>query len=155
MKVNLLQDSSDIRQGYKNIDPLGALSKEVIRDSLKELTSVDDGEAEEIVALDVVDYYTPEEAIKMIQTWAKKIAHGGTLTVGFTDIYRLTKSIVNRAYDFEEANVRLHGKQDKPWHVRRCTLSMDFVSVILTTVGFKILFKRFDNEKGIIKAIRP
>jgi hypothetical protein len=158
MKLNLLlDDSAAIRPDYINIDPLAPLNNDnLVRDTFKELREVDDGEADSIVAIDIIDYYSPKEVMDFFTVWAKKLKHGGVLTVGFTDIYALSKGIMMRYLNLEAANVQLHGLQDKAWKIRRCSLSIDFIAKSLETRGLKILNKRLGgNAKAIVKAVRP
>jgi predicted SAM-dependent methyltransferase len=158
MKVNLLLDDiAAIRPDYLNIDPLAPLNHDnIIRDTFKELREIDDGEADSIVALDIIDYYTPKEVMDFLTVWVKKLKHGGILTIGFTDIYALSKGIMMRYLNLEAANLQLHGPQDKAWKIRRCSMSIDFIAKSLETRGLKILNKRLGgNAKAIVKAVRP
>lgn len=157
MKINLVLDNpSAIKEGYLNIDPLAPLGKtNLTRDTFQELREVDDAEAEEIIALDIIDYFSPIEIMTFLDIWVKKLKHGGIITLGFVDIYQLCKAVIAREINLQEANVELHGNQTKPWKTRRATMSIDFIAKALEARGLKIINKRLNAGKAIVKAGRP
>ena len=158
MKINLLLDEPDkTRQGYMNIDQYTNTEKEgfLVRDNLKELSSIDDGECEEVLALNILEYFPPQDTDNLINCWARKLQHGGLLVLGFTDIYQLVTAITTRALDISNANTVLHGVQDKPWNTKKTSLSMELLTKLLEAKGLKIYYKRLQDTQAIIKAARP
>ncbi len=154
MKLNLLFDNpAGLRNGYINLDPLGG---DTYRGDIQNLDSVaDDGECNDILAINVLDYFNPEASQRLLQHWTKKLSHSGTLTIAIVDIYRLAKAVISRNVNLQEANLILHGKQEKGWQIRRATLSMGHLTDYLHSCGLKILSKRFDGYNAIVKARRP
>jgi hypothetical protein len=157
MKVNILFDNpKEIRSGYLNIDPFCSENdnKLVRRDDIKNLTCVDDAECEEIQAIDVLDYFSGQDTLKMLESWVKKLSHNSLFVIQFTDMYLLNKAILSRNLTLEEANELMHGKQTKGWLTRRSTLSAEYMSRLLEKLGLKITLKRINGIKVIIKARR-
>jgi hypothetical protein len=158
MKLNLLLDNAKgVREEYLNLDPFAEPGKDTSykRSNLKELSEADDGEVEELIAIDVIDYYPPTEVNELLSIWSRKLAHGGSITIGFTDLYQLVKAVACRILNLEEANTAFHGVQDKAWRIRRSTLSIDYVAKVLESLGLRIKTKRLYSNKAVIKAVRP
>ena len=149
----MFDNPAGLRNGYLNLDPLGA---DEYRGDIQNLDVVaDDGECEAVLAMSVLDYFPPSASHRLIQHWSKKLEHFGTLTVSFTDMYRLAKAITNRNVNLKEANELLHGKQEKGWQIRRSTLSMDIMTEFMHDCGLQILSKRYEGYNAIVKARRP
>lgn len=159
MKLNLLFDNPQgVRGGYINLDPLcqdESTSNFFRREDIKTLDCIDDAECEEIMAIDVIDYFKAEDAKELVGIWAKKLKHGGLIVLGFIDVYQLTKTILGRSIDINKTNELMHGKQDKGWKTIRSSLSMEYVTNLLEGHGFHILSKRFNGYNAIVKARRP
>jgi hypothetical protein len=158
MKLNLLLDNKfHTREGYLNLDPFANTGEGEIRKraNLKELNEVDDGEVEDLIAIDVIDYYPPVEVNQMLTLWSRKLKHGGSITIGFTDLYQLVKAVSSRVLNLEEANAAFHGTQETPWRIRRSTLSIDYVAKVLESTGLRIKIKRLYSNKAIVRAARP
>ena len=152
MKVNLLiNNPAGIRPDCMNIDPTANGSDSRVQDDLYKLSTVDDAECEELIAMDIVDYLEPKGLDELITGWVKKLKHNGILTIGFMDMYQMCKVILGRLVELEQANYMLHGTGV----VRRSTMSMNFVAALLTEKGLKVLSKRIVSCKAIIKAVRP
>jgi hypothetical protein len=60
MKLCLMLDSKEyVREGYTNIDPFAPTEDKLrVRHDIKQLSLADDGEVEEILALDVISYFS-------------------------------------------------------------------------------------------------
>ena len=80
MKVNITFDEDNNLNGYLNISP-------------NQLSSVDDGEADEVRAIDVLPYFPEEESANLLMSWIKKLRHGGHLIIGALDIYEVAPEI--------------------------------------------------------------
>jgi hypothetical protein len=157
MKVNLLlDDPANVRTEYLNIDPFAQMHTEIlVRDDLKKLARVCDAECEELLALNIIDYFPPQEINEVITNWIRKLRHHGLITISFTELYLLVKDIKDRGLNLEEANLAIHGNQQKPWRVRRCTPSMEYIMDLLKSNNIKILSKRLIGHTAIIKGMRP
>jgi predicted SAM-dependent methyltransferase len=157
MKLCLMLDSKDyVRPGYINIDPFAPTEDKLrIRDDLQRLNIADDGEVEEILAMDVLNYFSLQESNALIQSWVRKLKRNGIITIGFYDVYCVCKLIGGRVFDVATANQILHGRQDKPWHTRRNSISLEDMTKLLEGYGLEILQKRIDFATACIKAKRP
>jgi hypothetical protein len=153
MKLNLTLNG-EARDGYTNIDPFPSADPRKVRGDIRNLTEVDDGEAEEIIAIDVLDRFTLPDTEKVITHWISKLKHGGELTIGFTDLIELAKAIANRSVNLDQANQILFGS-GQAWEQKRTALAVVPVCNMLRSKGLNITLKRSQAFKAIIKAVRP
>jgi hypothetical protein len=119
MKANLLMNSTNILNGYVNIDPLGFAPNKTFAplDNLDKV--IFNGEAEEIRAYNVLQYYSVSTGHKLLQHWAAKLEHGGKLCITVPNTNELLRSYINGEYSVEEINTLLFGPQLYPWQTFR------------------------------------
>jgi hypothetical protein len=140
MKINITLDKSDIRSDY-----LCLTQPEFLEDM------VDDAEASEIRAMDVLQSYCVAEAYKTLDKWISKLKHGGLLTIGFVDIYELSKALANRSIPLEVANSILYGTTIQ----YKSSFTTKAVAEYLQSKGLLLRSKRVQNFRGVITAERP
>jgi hypothetical protein len=118
---------------------------------------VDNGEAAEILAYDVIDFLEPTQVFDTINHWVGKLAHGGKIVIGGTDIYNVCLDFSRFKINIVQANKALHGSFEKPFLFRRVNYTLDGLVNQLRDCGLKILKKRFDTETYMmtVEAIRP
>lgn len=159
MKLNLLIDNpDDVRSGYVNIDPFAEPCDPHgrVKGALHDLGhTVDDGEASEIVANDVLDYHPGAVLDDVLNNWLKKLARGGTLTVSTVDVREVARLVWFGNVDINEANNLLHGEQKKEWQLRKVSLSLPHLVEVLEAKGFKVLQKRIHNLRAVVTVQRP
>ena len=157
IKVNLLYGSGDVLHTHLNLDPFTAEETDVLtRADVKNLDNfVDDAEAQEIIALDVIDYMPLRDINTVIQHWASKLRHGGSLIIGGVDLFEVSKAFVQYRLDITQANQLIHGEQSKPYLVKRVNFTSMGLVDYLSTLGLKIQKKRVNNFHMTIEAIRP
>lgn len=150
MKLNLLMYSNTLLGGYTNIDPYPNLegsqqtfTEEKQQGDVQNLDwIVDDGECDEIIATDIIDFVNIPQKQQIIQNWAKKVKIGGKLTIGGTDVVSVSKALHQSNISLEEAGYLLYGDPNFPFGNRRGCLSLDFMVNFLESIGFRILNKR-------------
>lgn len=157
MKVNLLLDNpKDILNGYINIDPLkGPVNDERLDGDITCLDAyIDDAEAEEILAIDVLDYYQMGVADDILNNWIKKLKIGGELVISCVDLREVTRLYEKGTLNFIEINRLLHGDQDKDWNFRKCSLTLEMLIAVLKSRELKIITAKIDNLKAIVRCKR-
>ena len=157
VKINLLYGSGDVLHTHLNLDPFVAEETDVlIRSDVKNLDSfVDDAEAKEIIALDVIDYIPLTDINKVIEHWVSKLRHGGSLIIGGTDLFEVSKAFAQYRLDITKTNKLIHGEQHKPYLIKRTNFSMLGLVDFLSALGLKIQKKRVNNFHMTIEATRP
>jgi len=159
VKVNLLIDNpGDVRSGYVNIDPLapendpdGRLKGDV--GNLDH--AVDGGEAEEILALEVLDYFPGHQADDILANWLSKLAHGGRLTISVVDVKEVARAVCSNNLSIDDINELLHGKQEKPWQFRKSAYTLSQLVEVLSNQGYKVLARRVQNYRALVTVERP
>ena len=156
-KINLLYGSGDVLHTHLNLDPFTSKETDVlIRADVKNLDDfVDDAEAQEIIALDVIDYIPLTDVNKVIKHWVSKLRHGGTLIIGGTDLFEVSKSFAQYRIDITRANKLIHGEQSKPYLIKRTNFTVLGLSDYLSSLGLKLQKKRVNDFIMTVEATRP
>lgn len=153
MKVNITLDANDVRSGMTNFNPTAdPNSSTQIRVDIDNLTMfIDDNEAEEIIAMDILDFVNPAGKDQILSHWISKLAHGASITLGGRQIYDVVKLIHRREIDLQQANFLIYGND----MARRAMLSADFLCDVLKEKGLTVESIKFDNTFYCVKAVRP
>lgn len=160
MKVNLLLDNpGDVRSGYLNIDgaaiPADCQIDGRMCASVSDLShTVDVNELDELIAMDILDYFPLEEADKIIDHWLSLLKHGGKLTVGMVDLRQVAREVLANSIDIADVNELLYGKQEKPWQFKKCVCTAPILVNILRAKGHIIERKLAVNNRAIVTVRR-
>tara|TARA_R110000824_G_scaffold57875_4_gene157166 strand:- start:1615 stop:2097 length:483 start_codon:yes stop_codon:yes gene_type:complete len=156
-KVNLIYGVGDVLHTHLNINPFATEDVEgIIRDDIVNLDKhVDDSELEELVAIDVIDYLSPAQIEIVLDNWIKKIRIGGSIILGGIDLLEVCKSLSQYRIDITEANLLIHGEQEKPYMIRKANFTaMGLAGYLESRFNFQIIKKRINNYKMIVEARR-
>lgn len=140
MKVNLTVKGDNI-SGYLNID--ASVGEDIV-----ELKGVDDAEATEIIASDVINFVTIDSIERLLDGWIKKLRHGGKLIIGGVEIDEVCKAFIHRAIDFQMFNQLIHNG-------RTSHIPINDLEKILIQKGLVIEKKRIDSFNMILETRRP
>ena len=152
MKINLILDGHPL-SGYRNIDPYGFGDETKTVGDIHNLNDiVEDAEATEILALDVIDFMPSDTVLTAISHWVSKLRHRGTIVIGGKDLWQISKAIHQKILDITEANEAIHGTEEKP---RLSHLTIDRLVSIMEDQGLKILKKRVNKFDMVVEAQRP
>lgn len=130
------------RSGYVNVNPS--------QGNLDGL--VEAGEASEMVALEVLDRFRPEEQPVYLRHWASRLAPGGTLTVSCPDLFEVARFLVTGNYSEAGASQILYGS---PQSRRAVVYSDKTLSEELTGMGLQIVSRRVQGPLCVVVARRP
>lgn len=162
MKLNLLMYSDNVLAGYRNIDPYPKFQSEQTFSAEKETGDVqnldrlvDDGECEEIVALDIIDFVASNLKHQVIDNWIKKLAHGGKLTIGGHDLYSTAKALIVGTLSLDDSRSILYGDSTFAFGNRRTLFEVNEIVELLKSKGLVIASKHLQNNKYVISAVRP
>lgn len=154
MKLNLLLNSNETLNNYINIHPFDDSNGKVKGDITKLDFVADDGECEEIRAIDILEYFYAWQTDDIIEGWVKKLRIGGKLILSFAEMYEVANNIAHYTISMKKANYYLFGKQESTWDTKKCSLSIVQMSQFLEGLGLKIRLKRIKDAQGIIIAER-
>lgn len=91
-----------------------------------------EAQCSEIYAPDIFDTFSVSDIEKIVPTWVKLLAPGGTITVGGTDIYILAKTIISRKISLVDINKRLFSDRINSFS------SANYTKTFLSSIGLKI-----------------
>lgn len=158
VKLNLILDANNFLTGYRNVyqfESVVNVSNELVAGDVADLNNiVDDAEADEILAHDVLDYIPSPALETTVANWISKLRHGGTISVSGVDIILVSKALVQQRITLTDANFLLYGEQNEPWEYRKATLTMNTIVSIFQENGLKLLSKTYDGYKYYVKAER-
>ena len=158
MRVNLLLNNpGDVRSGYLNIDPFspGDDPDRVNGDVLDLSHTLDDGEASELLAHDILDFCPNGNADVVLNSWLKKLAHGGQLSLSVTDLREVARAVLADRLSLEEANRLLFGEQREPWQFKKCVFTLSQLTETCQNKGYRILNQRLRDYKAYLTVERP
>jgi|SRR6185312_1277785 len=155
MKLNLLVDSEDTRGGYCNIDVIkieGKINPNKEYGDIFDLTwKVDNGECEEIIALDAINFVPLQLVEEVIARWCSKVKIGGQIVLGSVDFFEICKSVAYNTLPIEEGQKKLFLGLSMP---RRSAMSISQLDTSLRRNGFNIVDRRSNFFHSIVKGIR-
>ena len=151
MKINLLLNApNDTRSGYMNIDPTtpdGDATR--IRCQLDKLDMfVDANEVSEIVAMDILDTFGPDDIDRVLDHWVSRLAHQGTISLSVLDAREVSRALMSDTLPVTEFSDLVHGQ-------RKTSLTMKLLADALESRGLKITKKRNVHYRAVIVAQRP
>lgn len=152
MKLQLSVNKSPLN-GYLNLDPapVDSDSQPAYTGTFKDLSAlVEISECTEILADEVLDYISTKDTFVVVEYWSKLLRHGGKLIIGGTDLYEVSKAVVNQTLNIREANEILHGIGVE----RINQMSILDLCEILKSVGLKIMSKRINGFQMVVTAVR-
>ena len=157
MKIQLSYDSNDIRSGYVILEHLCDHSCDLKRTKC-DISFIDpyvsNGEADEILALDVLSYFPAQATGFLLETWTNKVSIGGTITISDIDAIEVSRSLSNGSLSINDYNVLIHGMQNQPWLFRKTCLTLSQLVEYFELKGWQILSKLIDNFQFVITAKR-
>jgi len=150
MKLNI-KCGTDVRNGYVNIDNDTTVSGKVRHGGIESVDWVcEDGDAEEILAVNALRFVQTDQTDSVLQNWCAKLNAGGKITIQDTDLHLICKAFSNDQIDQAELSASLFGLQ----HNMPFRSGIDLRSVVskLSSLGLKVVNKRFDGMNFIVEA---
>ena len=156
-KINLIYGEGDVMHTHLNINPFCSEEKpnSIVRSNLINLDEyADDGELDEICALDVLSYLSRKEMVLALRSWISKIKIGGKIIIGGVDFFCVCKNFSKFEMSLEEASFACLGTQEPNYLFRKSFITPIAVSSFLEDNGFSIQKARTDGYNFIVEGIR-
>lgn len=149
MKVNLCLGDPQFINGYLNICPIAPINHpQFIQTHLDNLDNlVDDGECSEIRAFDVIDFYPFQNLNDLLDSWIRKLKHGGNLILSNFDSTLMCKAIVNREINYQDVNTIFYGHSNLP---KKSCHTINVLADILQHKFLKIMRKNVYNYRFVL-----
>lgn len=162
MKLNL-GCGKDIRLGYHNFDidksikddnvypqDVSNLNNVMILDEKHIGRYINDGEVEEINALHIIEYFTPQELQEVMKNWASKLKIGGKIYLKSWDYKLIANHVVYNRIEINSLNNMIFGSD--PNIPSRGFFDMLNIIQLLETIGFTINEKLYRDYEFFITA---
>lgn len=156
MKINLLLDNKDgVLNGYLNIDPLSENCPSRIAGDVSNLDFIcDNGEVEEILAYNIIEYFHFSLVDGIFNNWLSKLKVGGKLFVSIIDINELSRIYYLNKINLDKFNNIIFGEQKKNWDTKKCGLTVYNLTEVLENKGYKILKSEINGYEGLVACER-
>jgi hypothetical protein len=157
MKIYITTDITKAPKDYLVLSPFVTTETDTIKKIDVKRLSLDeyaeDGELEEIILDNILDYVPITQVINVVNAVIKKLRHGGIVIVIGIDAYLVSKAFVDISMSIEQFNILLHG--DNPDLLKTVNLTCQGVSNFLVENRLEILQRRIDIFQYSVKAKRP
>lgn len=163
MKVNIISYAADARPGYLNIMNHDRAEEDVVPpgaevyglDDVSNLSSlVSLGEADEIVAINVLEYLIHSEVDAALNNWCDVLSIGGKITIASIDVCEIAFALNEAKITETDANLLLHGHQREPWEHKHANYSIQTLSSALEGRGLRVVRKSLNGLWAIVTAER-
>lgn len=152
MKVNIVLGTQPL-DGYTNLSIFNVPNCEVC--DIRNLDSVcDNGELEELRAINVCNFLHLTEMYNVLQHYTSKLAHGGKILVGGNDGFEVAKSLFLGHLNLREYNELVYGSHDNAWMKYSGMYDVNEICGILGSFGLQIEKKRVNGHVFIAEASR-
>lgn len=139
MKINICYTELNYLDGYLNISPFATPQSNFKCLDIRNLDEiVCDDEATEIIALDVLNYLSFNDAMQSVEKWIKKLGKGGKLTLTFNDYWEVARKMTVGIIEYKEVNDILYGKQDKPYDIKRSAIPLHWFKGFILSRNTKL-----------------
>lgn len=159
MKVNLLINEKNLaKAGYLNIDPYAKKQDEplIVEGNPTVLENlVEDGEAEEIIAINIIDYVSHPKVNMILKQFFGKLSHKGILRIGFTDILATARRYYIGQIEESKIAEMLYGKCVDSWDTKKAALTLDSMKTKMEEIGFVIKSVKSIEHFIVIEGERP
>lgn len=146
--------------GFINIDPVPQIEQsklseyEILVGNPSDLSRIEDGSCSELIVRSYIEHLNTESLGFTLQTWAKKLRKGGTITISGTDFQSLIRLHMNGQLNLSETNAILFGTQKTAWDSKSLCVNISDISDLLANCGLQIISKDIQGYIYIVKAKR-
>lgn len=125
MKLNIIHHNThNFLNSHTNISPFNLEHPEILSGDITDIDwIVDNGEAEQIIALDTIEYIPYNKICTVLSNWIGKLCVGGQLILGFIETAELVRWYYRGNIDLEGFNQLSHGNQKESQLVKLSSFS--------------------------------
>lgn len=140
MKFLLSVEQPLLLSGYTIISPINGQSP-------LDLSIIDDGEADEIICHNVLQYVPIENMRSYLELLSKKLAHKGRLIIVSYDSISLVSDYYHGKIDTYRFNELIYGTKQWAWDFKQSIVSLDEVNETVRTLGLKVNSRKLHNNQ--------
>lgn len=161
MKLKLTIGQYSPLAGFVNIDPFPAqkpeqaFSEDIKVGDVFNLDSlVKDGQAEEIIADQILSLVPAPKIKDQIQHWVNKLKIGGKLTLNVPDVFQICKNFGNEQLNIEAINGLLYGDGSNPFTMKKSAVDLNIIKQLFSIVGLNLGRVRYNNFVLMVDGIK-
>lgn len=150
-KLNVIFANAEYLNGYTNIASFypenPSKEEHIIIGDIKDLSwIVDNGELEELICMNVLEYIEYNNIGPVIANWVSKIKVGGKFILGFCDAFETARLFNIGSINIQDYNVLIHGKQNPPYLLKKSSHRADqLVDFIEKQHSYKLMKHTLDG----------
>ena len=109
-----------------------------------------EAQCSEIYAPDILNVFSVADIEKVVPTWVKLLAPGGTMIIGGLDIYILAKTITQRSLSLVDINKKIFSEKISSFS------SANYTKTFLNSIGLKVIDVSIDynNFTYTVKGVK-
>lgn len=156
MRVNIGIQITEPLGNYLNLCPFFTEEKDnVKRCDIQNIDDfVDNGEAEEILVVNTLTYFSVEQIPAMLSNWVGKMAIGGKIIIQDVDIHTVTRLHARGNITDTDLNQLLYGNSSNGFISKQSCFSVLSLANYLQSHNLKIVKQDIQNVYGIVIAER-
>jgi hypothetical protein len=154
MKINIcFGNSNEYLNGYVNTNFVKSNNFENCHpENLDSI--VDDGEADEILAINVLNYIEFKKTKDVLINWYKKLKYDGTIVISFFDFAEICRALTSGQLDVLDAKKLIYGEQNEGWQFFKSGSSLIELKKFFLSIGSKVEYCKIDGFISHIKVRR-
>lgn len=151
MKVFLGLDVTPV-SGHITVDPIGGEGKLAL--DFRNLDQVCDNGECEVINAQVLNFIHGSELYDVIAHWCTKLAHGGRIILGGTDMLEVAKMVITAELGNADCNKMIYGHSNSSWGFNKGMYEANEIAGILVELGLELDKKRIDGINYVVEAHR-
>lgn len=158
-KFNLIiNDSTKLLQTHQNITVFPVENKYNCNVQEGEILNLDwilsDGEADEIIADSILEYFPYEQLTNILSNWIKKLSLTGSIIIVGCDLKELSRLYTFGKLNDEQYYNLTYGKQKESWEIKKSGSHLNEMCSVLSKFGLQVVRKEYNTYKYVIEAKR-
>lgn len=135
----------DSRADLRRVDEVG---------DVKDLSRFKDEYFDFVLASDIIEHFEISETINILQEWKRVLKIGGTIEFRLPDLRAICSAYLNGSHDAKLTSWLIMGAQDYKGNYHYTIFDREWLSSILSDVGFKVTEIKDSGNNFELKAIR-
>lgn len=153
MRINIWSGFNFAIENFKNYDFFN--TKDFLKCTFVDVDKIaDNGEVEEIIAINTLNYIEHVNIEMCIKNWFKKLKYDGTITLSFFDFLEVCRFLTVGQLTLAEAKKMLYGEQDFYDNFFKSGISLEEIKNIFISLNAKIEICKRDGVFSYIRARR-
>lgn len=154
MKINIcFGDSNEYLNNYINTNIFESNNfKQCHPENIDSIA--DDGEAEQILAINVLNYIDYNKINNVLNNWFNKLKYDGTIIISFFDFLETARLFSLGELHIDDARKIFYGEQKEGWDFFKSGVSLEEIKSFFKNIKCKIEYCKRDGLISLIQIRR-